>query len=185
MVKRPINRLENKILPIVLILLLLITGISCIDEYVTDLDAKYISLLVVDGMISNKPGPYTIKLSYSSSISNTNENSPATGFQISIVDDLGSEELLYEKENGIYETSNSDFIGVIGREYKLNMLSPAGELYESNYNKLIQPVEIESIYAELEYKTDNNLSDEQARYQFYIDTYPASEDTSFFNMEVN
>lgn len=85
MVKRLTNQPENKTLPIVLILLILVTGISCIDEYLTDFDEKYISLLVVDGMISNKPGPYTINLTYSSSISNSNENSPATGFNISIV----------------------------------------------------------------------------------------------------
>lgn len=179
MVKRRINHLKNKISHLVLILLILITGISCIDKYLPDIDEKYTRLLVVDGMISNKPGPYTIKLSYSSTISHGNETIPAAGFHISIADNLGSEELLIEKEKGIYETSNSDFIGVIGREYKLNFISPTGEVYESDYNKLIQPVEIESIYAEIEYKTDNNLSDEQARYQFYIDTYQASEDTSF------
>jgi hypothetical protein len=50
-----------------LIMALLVAVASCIDEYWPELD-KYEHLLVVDGLITDDPGPYLIRLSLTSNV---------------------------------------------------------------------------------------------------------------------
>jgi len=169
----------NRFINIIFILSILIINSSCVDEYWPDLNEKYNNIMVVDGMITNKPGPYTIKLSSSSTLNFRPENNPLTNHQVSIMDDQGNAESLIEIENGTYITSESGIQGVFGRKYKLIIQTPSGEVYESDYSKLNAPVEIKSIYSELEYKEYNNVNYNQAGYQFYIDTYKADEDTTY------
>lgn len=90
---------------------------ACIDRY--DLPEQILMpQLVVDGMITSLPGPYTIELSVASDL-NTNLNSrvPVTRATVKIADDLGNEETLKEVSPGVYQTSESGIQGVIGRKY--------------------------------------------------------------------
>ena len=167
-----------KIRHFVSILLLLSLIFSCTEEYYPKLDNKYINSLVVDGMISNEPGPYEIKLFSSSTLGGKPEMNPLNGYEVLIMDNQGNDELLEEIENGTYITSENGIQGIIGRKYKLTIKSPSGELYESDYSELKAPVQIKSIYSELQYK-ENNFGYQQAGYQFYIDTYEAQDDTTY------
>ena len=69
---------------------------SCIDEYWPELD-KYENLLVVDGYISNEPGPYEVKLSLSSKVDQLTTN-PVPNATVIIMDDQGVSEVLTETE---------------------------------------------------------------------------------------
>lgn len=162
-------------------IILIITGLicnSCIDEYWPDLD-KYENLLVVDGYISNEPGPYTVKLSYSSKVGELTNN-PATGASITIIDDLGDSELLTETEPGTYVTSANGIQGLTGRKYKIEIQTSAGKNYESEFEELLTPTEIESVNAELESRTQDGLSHNLIGYQFYLNSAPALSDTNYY-----
>ncbi|MCK5838941.1 MAG: DUF4249 domain-containing protein [Bacteroidales bacterium] len=169
---------QNRSIYIGVFIFVLAIVTACVDEYWPELDQKYMNKLVVDGMITNNPGPYTIKLSLSSKVDKP-ELTPLTGHHVIIMDNQGNEELLIETEAGKYLTSDSGISGVVGRQYKLFIRAPSGKSYESDYAELKAPVEIKSIYSELEYRTYDHLYYEQAGYQFYIDTYKAIEDTSY------
>lgn len=163
---------------IVIILVLTFLGlISCREEFLPELD-QYENKMVVDGTISNAPGPYTIKLSLSSSLENlTYEEVPLSGYLVEIMDDAGNSEVLNEIEEGEYVTSESGIQGVIGRSYKLLIQTPHEEVFESEFQKILEPVGIGSVYAILESQQTTDPDFPQWGYQFYLDTEEKKNDT--------
>ncbi len=76
--------LRSKIIK--LILLMITVGLltfACVEAYWPDLGTKYDRALVVDGLVTDRPGPYTVKLSYSSTVGKP-EYIPASGYQVGI-----------------------------------------------------------------------------------------------------
>ena len=151
---------------------------SCEDQYVPQLDSKYDNVLVVDGMITNAQPPYTVKLSLSANVQGP-EYIALSGYGVTILDNLGNVEVLSESEPGVYITSPNGIRGIVGRKYKITLQSPDGKTYGSEYEELKDPVGIQSVYAELEYKQSNSEPMEVPGYQFYIDTYTAETDSAY------
>jgi len=152
---------------------------TCEEKYWPDLGGKYQNLLVVDGMITNEPGPYVIRLAYSSPV-NGQEYLPASGFQLTIRDDHGISETLHEINPGIYTTDSLGIQGIVGRTYHIEITSPLGETYKSEPELLRKPTGIESVYTKLEYRQNNDLNYDIAGYQFYLSTAIAEQDTNYF-----
>lgn len=140
---------------------------------------KYEKLLVVDGMISNKPGPYFIQLSYSSLLRDV-EAEPVHGCELIISDNTGYTETLFELEPGKYKTTNPDFQGVVGRQYKLSIYTPDEKIYESSFQELKDGVKIDTLYAHLEYRYSSETTYDLAGFQFYVSSAVATEDTNYF-----
>ncbi|MCF8364856.1 MAG: DUF4249 domain-containing protein [Bacteroidales bacterium] len=163
----------------IILILLLITFFSCEEEFEPKIDSSSESLIVVDGMISNLPGPYTIKLSLSSKIESP-EYTPLNGFMVMIEDDLGNSEYCWESHAGNYITANPDFRGITGRKYKVNLISPEGKNYQSAFEKLREPAAIQSIDYKLEFASDEDLTYDIAGYRFYVSTGQAPVDTNYF-----
>ena len=139
-----------KIIQLTLAFTLLFVATSCVEEYWPEIDSNSNQLLVVDGKITNFPGPYTVKLSLSSTLLDT-AFIPQTLAKVTILDDQGNQEVLIENYPGIYQTSLGGIQGVIGRSYKINIVLNNGNTYESDYEKLLSPVEIEDVLYEQEW----------------------------------
>ncbi len=81
--------------------------------------------LVVDGWITNKTGPQTIKLTLSAAYFNNSPARPALGAEVSVTDDKGTVyQFMDEKGKGIYRwTPKSDTValGRIGGKYALQI----------------------------------------------------------------
>ena len=92
--------MKTKLLKFLAFLLLLIQ-FSCIERYWPNLDGAYQDALVIDGTITDKPGPYTVKLSRSSSVEFPKWLA-YTGCNVSIICDDGNVENLTESEPGVY-----------------------------------------------------------------------------------
>lgn len=95
--------------------------------------------LVVDGWITNQPGPYLVKLSrsvpYVDGVIKT-FSTPEKGAVITITDDLGNVENLTETTTpGSYLTNS--LLGVPGRSYRLDFKTTKGGNYTSNFEKLM------------------------------------------------
>lgn len=174
------NSSLQRILKLILGFILLLSVLTgCIDKYWPDIEFKYDKMIVVDGMISNMPGPYTVTLSLSSSV-NEPGFIPLSGYRVMIVDDQGEFELLAETENGVYQTLSDGIQGEIGRSYKLVIHSrDLINKYESRFELLRNPVEIDTVYPELEFHTDSDYEYNLTGYQFYVDTKRAENDTNF------
>ncbi len=161
--------------------ILIIVVAACEEKYWPDLGGKYESILVVDGKITNEPGPYIVRLSLSSAVINNVPNfEPATGYQVTIMDDRGNSESLYELSPGIFSTTENGILGITGRKYRLEIISPSGETYQSAYELLREPTGIASVYPKIEYRHSNEVSYDLVGYQFYLDTERAPQDSSYY-----
>lgn len=156
---------------------------SCIDEYWPELGVRYENALVIDGLITDNPGPYTVTLSLSSTVDDA-AFIPLLGCEVTIADDLGNAETLTESVNGTYQTSANGLRGVVGRSYKLSIITRLGKVYESDFEKLNLPTEIDSIYGKIEYKAEPNGEFTNEGIQFYLDTYMAEQDTNYYLWQI-
>jgi len=169
---------------LILSMLIAFLSVSCEERYLPELDNKYYNVLVVDGMITNTAPPYTVKLSLSSDVQDPGYIA-LSGYGVKIMDDLGNHEILTETESGTYVSSPEGMQGNVGRMYKLELQSPEGKTYESDFETLKEPVGIQSVYAEVEYETSQTIPNEVPGYQFYIDTQIAKSDSTFLLWSMN
>ncbi|HYG38656.1 MAG TPA: DUF4249 domain-containing protein [Cytophagales bacterium] len=107
--------------------------------------------LVVEGWITNLPGPYRIRLSRTGlySLGYEGVNAGVLGAKVFIVDDLGKEVELKETDEmaGYYLTDRSEIKGEVGRTYKVKIVI-GDKVYESKPETLLKPVEIDTAYYE-------------------------------------
>ncbi|PKL87317.1 MAG: hypothetical protein CVV23_15980 [Ignavibacteriae bacterium HGW-Ignavibacteriae-2] len=136
-----------------MILIITVVLSSC-SEDIIDIDlASFEKSIVIEGIISNQQGPYTVRISridnyFSDDISHT--VSDAT---VIISDNEGNSESLTETEPGNYVTSS--FRGVPGRTYLLTVISEGKEYRASS--KMPLPIEFSSINSEYVIQNNYNL----------------------------
>lgn len=164
---------------LVIIVLAVVFFTTCEERYWPDLDGKYQDLLVIEGMITNNAGPYIIQLTKSTSVDNP-EYKPLSDYEIVIHDDQGNSELLTEVEQGRYYTAADGIQGVVGRNYKVTIQSPEGKKYESDFEELKEPVEIDTVFIALEYHADEDFPYDIPGYQFLLNTKTANDNVSYF-----
>ena len=161
-----------------LIILCLVMIAGCRQPFIPPMD-DYESSLVVDGMISNEPGPYTINLSKSQPL-DQDSLIPYPGCRVTILENSGNSEVLTEVGEGIYQTSSGGIQGEVGHAYRITIETPGGDSYETDYVKIRQPVEIDTVYGEADNPKFNAWPEGLPGIRFYIDTRPADEDSTFF-----
>ena len=113
--------------------------------------------LVVDGLITDAPGPYQVQLTYSSDFDkDLKKPQPETGSTVSIVDDLNVEAFLSEIKPGIYQTTGLQ--GQAGKSYHVKIKTKSGKEYQSQPQKLLPAGTLSNLYFEFE---KNALTDAQ------------------------
>lgn len=169
-----------KIKNILLVLSIIVLG--CKDEFVLE-SYTMEQIMVVDGVISNEPGPYTINLSLVAPIS-SDKNIPLTDCIVTLYENTGKSETLTEKKSGIYVTSEGGIQGLIGNEYSISIIKPDGSEYSSDFQELKQAVELESIYYEIDTTVSANYPFKIPGYQFYIDTESSTTQDNYFLWDI-
>lgn len=152
---------------------------SCVEEYWPDMGSEYGAVLVVEGSITNKPGPHIVNLSLSTNLERP-EYRPLTGYNVNIQDDMGNTETLIEFQDGSYQSSEDGIEGIPGRKYRIRIVSPSGKTYESAWEKMHPPVGIDTVWAEYEMQEDLDYDHLLEGYRFKITTKPANMDTAYF-----
>ena len=104
--------------------------------------------MVVDALLSDAPGPHTVRLFLSSPIDDDlQEPAVIPGANVSIVDENGVIEVLHEETPGVYHSSNG-YSGVIGHRYKLVIVTAGGEVVASEFIEMKPAGEIVNVYYE-------------------------------------
>lgn len=161
------------------LLIVLFVAASCVKQVnITRRNAE--PILVVEGSITTDPAPYTVRLSYSGpyenglSVPDEYLEKEAT---VSLSDDEGKTTSLMHKGNGVYETTDSSFVGQPGRSYQLSVQLKDGRKYISNPEKMKNPVPISGVTAA--FFADNNFNYPTSMHVFISSKDPANEENYY------
>ena len=142
---------------------------SCVTEFQPD-PVSIPPSLIVEGQITDQPGPYTVKLTRTADYSYKSLNLLESGAIMTISDNVGNQETLKELSSGVYATKANGLQGVVGRAYKLSIKTTDGKVYESAPEVLPSAPPIQKIYDE--YTVDagaSSLANRQG-WNVYIDS---------------
>lgn len=168
--------------------LLVIFTTGCITKFVPETDEDP-NLLVVEGLITNQPEVYTIKLSRSMPLGKTITLRPLKGCTVKVLDDFGNTyNFKPSGTDGIYVSDKSTFQGVVGRKYTLVVNTNSGLLNFYSYKSIpmeMKPVpEIDSLYYEKVIIQEQATGVAQLEgSQIYLNTYDPEGKCKFFRWD--
>lgn len=152
--------MSKEILAAIILSTIIIVLSSCQKEIQIDLNSVT-PVVVIEGSISNQPGPYMVKISRTVNYYETNTFPEVRGAFVQISDDSGTREVLKENSPGVYSTLR--LRGVPGRIYTLDVIINGTE-YKS-ISAMPYPVNIDSVSIANEM---NEFDSEQPRYQINV-----------------
>jgi Domain of unknown function (DUF4249) len=120
-------KIKIKYIPLYIALLTIITNLiitSCQKVINVDLN-NATPHIVIEGLITDKPGPYTVLISKSGSYFNQPALPPVSGAVVIISDNAGTIDTLDEMKPGNYFTSKT--LGIPGHTYRLKVISENNE----------------------------------------------------------
>jgi hypothetical protein len=139
---------------------------ACIDPFAFNAQSE--DTIVVEGMITDQRGPYTVKLSYGNDLSDPlREIHAVNGARVEIIDQAGPSETLTQTSPGVFQTSAAGMQGTVGHSYFLRITLFDGTVVESLVEKLIPVGEIKRVY--YEFKQIVNGYDEANGFNIYVD----------------
>jgi Domain of unknown function (DUF4249) len=125
---------------------------SC--EKIIDLDLdKSQNKIVIQGNITNQPGPYLISINQSINIKEEGQASPIAKANVVLSDDNGFSETLKDLGNGQYETTNTK--GSPGRTYTLKVTCQGQEYKASSTMPEVVPLD-RLLYREIPFRDGSN-----------------------------
>lgn len=160
--------------------ILLIVLTACVKPYEFDVE-NYEKVLVVEGKISNVPGPYTVTLGYTYPIEENN-GAKVTDATVWITDDQNNTYTYTHVSNGVYQSPNT-LTGVAGRSYTLHIETAEGKRYTTDSEKMLIAPEIDSIYGKYAQTIDEELQQKVTGIQFYIDSDNDGNEARHFRYE--
>lgn len=162
------NWRTSSILGLLLLLALGASLKSCIDPYPAEVivsDTK----LVVDGLITDDAGPYTVTLALSEPYNNTRGTLAVNSAQVWVNDDTGQRFDFLPKGAGNYQSDSLAFRAQAGRIYTLFVRTSNGQMYESKPELLRAAPAIDTVYSVF-FSTTNSLGVEVNGFEVYSET---------------
>ena len=156
----------------------MIFHISCVEEYMPGV-SKSENLLIVDGGITNDPGPYSVALSISQGVEDE-VTLPLSGATVRIEEKDGFAEILTEVREGFYQSSPDKIQGIPGREYRL-VIEAGQKRYESEWMYMKKCPEIDNLYWQRDVR--NGIDLDYDGIQIYIDTHDPDNSTRYYRWE--
>jgi hypothetical protein len=169
---------------IILLLPALLLINSCITQFIPK-TAENKELLVVEGLITDKPGSSSIKLSKSFPLGIRNDANPVTGCTVTVIDDLGTSVSFRETVKGTYMPP-ATFHAVTGRSYTLHVNTNSdfeNNNFESVPMKMTPVPEIDSVYYEKLNLNEYNGIITQQGCQIYLNTHDETNNCKYYRWE--
>ncbi len=155
---------------VICLFVLMLGMMGCVTPYQPE-TVSVITSLVVEGEITDQPGPYTVRLSRTADYSYKSLNLFETGATVVISDNLGNQETLKEQSpGGAYQTSVAGILGVPGRSYKLTIQTKGGKRYESAPEVMPAAPPIQKLYYEANYTAPTATTAGKQSWSVFLDT---------------
>ena len=158
---------------------------SCIERVDFDIPDSYAEDLVIDGQITNEPGPYVVKISKVIKIDDTSPlGIPVDVKRITVYDDLGTAEVLTYLKPGTYQTDPNGIRGEIGRTYHIRVELNDGGVFESIPDEMDPVGAIDSVYYSFESYQPTKGPTEYL-YRIYADAHQAESGNNYIRWKLN
>jgi hypothetical protein len=155
---------------------------SCIERYDIPKSKYSGNYLVVDATINNLQPEQLIRLSYSSKVK-FSEYKPCDGCQVEVTDLDGN---IYSFDN----IGQGEYVGIIGQDnfykgngFKINIITPESDVYESEFDSVTVCADIEPVYYEIKNKGEFFEGEQEAGAQFYIDLRADNKKSRYYKWE--
>ena len=153
---------------------------ACVDRVDFKVPAARLQT-VVEGMISDEPGPYTVRVSRGMDLdADSAFHAPIENAKIKLYDDEGNTEDFIETTPGVYMTGGV-LRGQVGHAYHIVLETPDGNVFESEPDRINSAGEVERIWYEYEARTTAlNYGDVPADvFNIYIDANASTESENY------
>lgn len=151
---------------------------ACIDPIDTG-SAQIEPKLVVDGLITNLPGPYTVKLGQSEPYDNASLTRAVANATVYVMDDLGNRFDFTEGTRGTYQTDSLSFQGQPGRTYTLNIRTDTGKEYQSQPQFLQASPPVDTVFSRfVEEISASGIANEY--FEVYLKTQDVAGERNFY-----
>ncbi|MBR4619986.1 MAG: DUF4249 domain-containing protein [Salinivirgaceae bacterium] len=124
------------------ILIAVILLVGCEEYFRPDIDEME-PAYVIDGLLTDEPGPYKVKIMKTSGYNGKTETVTDAHVRIECSD--GNTYYLLCDSSGCYLTDSAKFVGEVGKSYKLVAIFADGHHLESSYEEMLPSPEIEDI----------------------------------------
>jgi hypothetical protein len=167
-----------------LLMVLFMAGMlfSCIEPYITATD-EAVEMLSIDASLIKGQAGQTVFISQTTSVMELRLN-PVKNCIVSVIDNLGDAFYYTEAEPGNYVASIPDEKLVPGRQYKLQVVTPEGYMYESDFETLYPAADVDTVYYEVTNVIDKISGEELTGIQFYIDLDAADSTSRYFRWKL-
>lgn len=176
------DRWRGSTLP-VLFLCLVFIPFSCIVPYEAETDES-VHMLSIEGSLIKGQDTQTVFISNTTSLLDLRLD-PVTECIVSVVDNLGNEFYYSETEDGKYAVSIPDEQLIVDRQYKLQVVTPEGNFYESAFETLNRSADVDTVYYEVTDIIDKVSGDDLQGVQFYIDLRASDSTSRYFRWKLN
>jgi hypothetical protein len=165
-------------------IVILLSG--CVTEFIPETNEDQ-QMLVVEGLITDQPEAYTIKLSKSLPLGEPSSAIPLGNCYVTVTDDLGNVYNTQESVFGTYVTNPMLFRGVVGRKYSLHITTNGQNGKRLNYESFpveMKPVPpIDSLYYEKRILKQNGNYPPDEGAQVFLNTHSADNSCRFYRWE--
>lgn len=154
-------------------------SVSCEDVIELDLNEGE-PRLVIEGFITDQPGPYIIEINKTVGFYESNDFPPQSGAKVIIADNEGIEDILEEVRPGVYQTTTIQ--GQVGKTYTLTV-EYEGQIITASSEMPSQQIPIDSLV--LRYEEESLFYDEGQYVTAYFQDPAAVENFYRLNIFVN
>jgi hypothetical protein len=154
------------------ILLLILTG--CVERYDPGEEVLKTGTLVINAHLTDRPGVQQIEISRSTTL-RFSEYEPVAGCYAALVREDGADRGFSDAGNGKYRSLLDAAFLQTGMSYRLHVITPEGNEYESDFEMLRPVPEIDSVYYQVEPDPYSEENGSQDGIRFYLDfTYDSN-----------
>jgi hypothetical protein len=132
----------------------------------------------VDGAVSNIPGSAYLKLTKTSPYNNP-KKIYVNAAKVTLIDNLGNETHFLNSTNGKYAPGDPQFCGTIGRSYKIRIETANGQICESEFEEMKQPIALDSV----KYVFKDGATDEEKGLMILLDVNNTENLNTYFYWE--
>jgi hypothetical protein len=166
-----------------ILLATLLLAASCVERYYPDEDNLKTGTLVINAHLTDRPEYQVIEISRSVTLLYPSAD-PISGAFAEVIREDGEYREFLEERPGYYGRELDESFLQIGMLYMIHVITPDGNEYESDFDRLRPVPEIDSIYYEVESNSYASEGDSVDGVRFYVDFTYDEEAYDFVRWEV-